>query len=215
MFKTYYKGNMKSRSVVFVGIFALVVGAIYISSSIFQIFVEAEIVSDVSCSPQEGGKTYCCASVLDMKGKDIYPTTYCTTCDNTNPPSNCTPREKPKAVVNPGRDLSNILQGGALGGAATLPEASVLEGQRANISILPGGILQAENNLTFSEMNNSNNDSSNTLATAQSDLESEEQGSDSVKGKRTVEQQDSTTSEDDSFQEGADVDVPQTTKNLD
>lgn len=207
---------MKSRSVVFVGIFALLVGAIYISSAIFQIFVEAAIVSDVSCSPQEGGKTYCCASVLDMKGKDIYPTTYCTTCDNTNPPSNCTPREKPKAVVNPGRDLSNILQGGVLGEVATLPEASVLEGQRANISILPGGISQAENNLTFSEMNNSNNDSSNTSATVQSDLESEEeQGSDSVKGKRTVEQQDSTTSEDDSVQEGADGDVPQSTKNVD
>ena len=65
-----------------------------------QVFVEAVIDGGVSCSPQDGGKTYCCASVIDKNG--FGPTTYCTTCDDTNPPSNCTTREKPKVVENPG-----------------------------------------------------------------------------------------------------------------
>jgi hypothetical protein len=163
---------MKFRSVIFVVISVLLVGAIHISSSPFQVFVEGAIIGGVSCSPQGGGKTYCCASVDE--GEIYVNTTYCTTCDDTNPPSNCTPREKPKAVVNPGRDLSNILEGGVLEGATTLPEVSVLEGQRANISILPEGILQAENNLTFSQANiSSSNSSNNTTPLEQSELMSD------------------------------------------
>jgi hypothetical protein len=148
-------------------IVVMLVGAGYSLSSTF-LFVQGAIVGGVSCSPQGNGKTYCCASVYDpsIPSDANAPTTYCTTCDDTNPPSNCTPREKPKAVVNPGRDLSNILEGSVLEGATT--------GQRANISILPGGILQAENNFTFSQKDiSSNNDNNDTLALDQSDQDSD------------------------------------------
>jgi len=38
--------------------------------------------------------------------------TYCTTCDDTNPPSHCTPREKvERTVVKPGTDVLNALKG--------------------------------------------------------------------------------------------------------
>ena len=55
---------------------------------------------------------------------------------------------------------------------------SVLEGattgQRANISIIPEGILQTENNLTFSRADiGSDNDNNNTMALDQSDLVSD------------------------------------------
>jgi len=136
-------------------------GSIYSSSSI----VEGVIDGGVSCSPQGGGKTYCCASVKDKDNIYGY-TTYCTTCDDTNPPSNCTPREKPMAVLNPGRDLSNALESSVLEGATT--------GQRANISIIPEGILQTENNLTFSQADiGSDNDNNNTMALDHSDLVSD------------------------------------------
>jgi hypothetical protein len=158
---------MKSRSVIFVVLGVLLVGAIYISSFPFQVFVEGAIVGGVTCTPQGGGKTYCCASVNDEGDFGGVYTTYCTTCDDTNPPSNCTKREKPMVVVNPGKVLSNILEGGVLGEATTLPEVSVLEAQRANITILPGGILQ--------EANTSSNDSSSgILGMEQSDLVSDE-----------------------------------------
>ena len=142
-------------------IVAVMLGSVYSSSSI----VEGVIDGGVSCSPQGGGKTYCCASVKDKD--NIYGnTTYCTTCDDTNPPSNCTPREKPMAVLNPGRDLSNALESSVLEGATT--------GQRANISIIPEGILQTENNLTFSQADiGSDNDNNNTMALDQSDLVSD------------------------------------------
>jgi hypothetical protein len=64
----------------------------------------------IVCNSQGNGKTYCCANVLDKNG--YTSTTYCTTCDDTNPPSNCTKREKPMTVVNPGKVLTNILEGG-------------------------------------------------------------------------------------------------------
>ena len=142
-------------------IVAVMFGSVYSSSSI----VEGVIDGGVSCSPQGGGKTYCCASVKDKDNIYGY-TTYCTTCDDTNPPSNCTPREKPMAVLNPGRDLSNALESSVLEGATT--------GQRANISIIPEGILQTENNLTFSQADiGSDNDNNNTMALDQSDLVSD------------------------------------------
>ena len=156
---------MKSPVILIVAA-VMFVGSVYSSSST----VEGAIIGGVSCSPQGGGKTYCCASVDEGVNYGTY-TTYCTTCDDTNPPSNCTPREKPKAVVNPGRDLANILEGGVLGEVST---DRVLEGQKANISIIPRGILQAENNLTFSQKDiSSDNDSNNTLALDQSDLVSD------------------------------------------
>jgi hypothetical protein len=37
---------------------------------------------------------------------------YCTICDDTQPPSNCTPREKvERTVVKPGKDVLNVLRG--------------------------------------------------------------------------------------------------------
>jgi hypothetical protein len=149
------------KSPVILIIVAVVFGSVYSSSSI----VEGVIDGGVSCSPQGGGKTYCCASVKDKDNIYGY-TTYCTTCDDTNPPSNCTPREKPMAVLNPGRDLSNALESSVLEGATT--------GQRANISIIPEGILQTENNLTFSQADiGSDNDNNNTMALDHSDLVSD------------------------------------------
>jgi hypothetical protein len=40
--------------------------------------------------------------------------TWCTTCDDTKPPSNCSKREQPMTVQDPGKDLSKTLAGGIL-----------------------------------------------------------------------------------------------------
>jgi hypothetical protein len=51
-------------------------------------------VTEIECYPQDG-KTRCCGSEVDDKLIYGYTgVTYCTTCDNTTPPSNCTPSEK-------------------------------------------------------------------------------------------------------------------------
>ena len=77
--------EMNTKFVIFVAISALLVPAIYSSLPTFQVFVEGKIVGGVSCSPQGGGKTYCCASVSDKGDYGDVTTTYCTTCDDTNP----------------------------------------------------------------------------------------------------------------------------------
>jgi len=173
------------------------------TSTIF-LFVKGEISGGVSCSSQGNGKTYCCASVSEGTNYGQF-TTYCTTCDDTNPPSNCTPREKPRAIVNPGRDLSDILQGGVQGKVATSEPSPSL-----------GGLLGLanENNLTFSQANitsdsGSNNDfvqTDNTTQTMQSNSDLEEQATDSIKQKKTVDKG------EDAEQEHVDEDVPNNLK---
>jgi hypothetical protein len=158
---------MYNRSAVIALAAITLFGALYTSSPI-SLFVEGAIIGEVSCSPQGGGKTYCCASVSDKGDYGDTTTTYCTTCDDTNPPSNCTPREKPKAIVNPGRDLSNILEGSVLEQPTTTPklhkdvtpESEGLEEpntnqQNNNVFEKEQGLLeeQAENDKTFSRAN--------------------------------------------------------------
>jgi hypothetical protein len=60
---------------------------------------------------------------------------YCTTCDNTHPPSNCTPREP---VVNKGGDTTNPKNGGGVlsnhdgssgsGGSKSIDPSKINEG---------------------------------------------------------------------------------------
>lgn len=138
---------MQTRSVLFTLISALLVVSIY-SSIPTLFFVAGEIRGGVSCSPQGNGKTYCCASVYDKEPNYGQTTTYCTTCDDTNPPSNCSEREKPLVVVNPGKVLSNVLEGGVLEEPKTQPKLS------EDVFPKGGGVLeQEENDNTFTKSN--------------------------------------------------------------
>ena len=131
---------------IFVVISSLLVAAIYSPSYMF-LFVEGRIVGDISCSPQGNGKTYCCASVDEGTTYGAY-TAYCTTCDDTKPPSNCTEREKPMVVVNPGKVLSNVLESDVLEEPTTQPKLS------DDVFPKGGGVLeQEENNNTFTKSN--------------------------------------------------------------
>ena len=152
--------TVKSGLVILIGAVAMFAGSVLNSSSMF-LFVEGAIVEgSIMCSPQGNGKTYCCASVRGPEDFGSMTTTWCTMCDDTNPPSNCTPREKPKAV-SPGRDLSTILEGG------TLPTLNQTVSPRA-----AGVAEQFDSNLTFSQANlSSGNTSSNILSLEQSDTE--------------------------------------------
>jgi hypothetical protein len=134
--------EMDTKFVILLVISALLVAAIYSSSSPFHVFVEGLIDGSITCSPQGGGKTYCCASVYE--GGTV-STTYCTTCDDTNPPSNCTEREKPRTVVNPGKVLSDVLQGWVSENPTTGQQLDRDVGPRGDFRELP------ENNITSSE----------------------------------------------------------------
>jgi hypothetical protein len=92
-----------------------IIASIYTLSSTPSVFVEArKTVTEISCYPQDNGKTRCCGSEVDDKLVYGYTgVTYCTTCDDTNPPSHCTPREKigREGTVKPGTDVLNALKG--------------------------------------------------------------------------------------------------------
>lgn len=99
---------MKSK-IIFVAVNVLIIVSIYASSTTFPVFVEArKTVTNIECWPQDGGKTRCCGSEVD--DTSIYglgTATYCTTCDDTQPPSNCTTREKVESVKNSPLDALN------------------------------------------------------------------------------------------------------------
>ena len=105
---------MNFRLVAFTAATVLIIASVYALSSPTKVFVEArKTVVEISCYPQDNGKTRCCGSEVDDKLVYGYTgVTYCTTCDDTNPPSHCTPREKvERTVVKPGTDVLNALKG--------------------------------------------------------------------------------------------------------
>jgi hypothetical protein len=149
---------MEFRSVLFTVISAILVISIYSSSPMFP-SVEGVIDGDISCSPQGNGKTYCCADILDKNG--YTSTTYCTMCDDTKPPSNCSKRERPLTVQEPGKYLSNILEGGVLKN----PRGELPELQQSNTTfsdkVAPksGRVFELpEEGKTFNEENNTSKD---------------------------------------------------------
>jgi hypothetical protein len=173
---------VKSGLVILIVVTVMVVVSVYSAST----FGRTTIVGGVDCTPQAGGKTRCCAVVHH---EFVFPDGsygdeveyYCTTCDNTSPPSNCTPRERVSIVVDPGRELSNILQGGIQGGSVLEDQTTTtpLEGQRANVTIFPGGIIQETNTSDNSEQSDlASDETGNATRTAndeeQDDGETEE-----------------------------------------
>jgi hypothetical protein len=132
------------------------------------LFVEGLIDGEISCSPQGNGKTYCCASVSDDPDKPYRTETWCTTCDETKLPSNCSKREQP-LTVQPGKDLSNILQGGVSKGVLEPSERNMTFSEK--IAPKSGGIFELpedkdsktfneedKDSKTFNEENNTGND---------------------------------------------------------
>ena len=104
---------MNFRFVAFTAATVLIIASVYALSFPIQVFVEArKTVVDISCYPQDNGKTRCCGTEVNDKLPTYEGVTYCTTCDDTNPPSHCTPREKvERTVVKPGTDVLNALKG--------------------------------------------------------------------------------------------------------
>jgi hypothetical protein len=106
---------MNFRFGAFIAATILIVASVYTLSSPIQVFVEARnIVVDIKCNSQDNGKTRCCGTVIDenLQANTYGGVTYCTTCDDTHPPSHCTPREKiERTVVKPGTDVLNALKG--------------------------------------------------------------------------------------------------------
>jgi hypothetical protein len=75
-------------------VIAVLASALIYSSSSASLVFGKKTVTEISCYPQDG-KTRCCGSEVDDHLVYGYTgVTYCTTCDNTSPPSNCSPREK-------------------------------------------------------------------------------------------------------------------------
>ena len=80
------------------------------SSSLTNVLAKGKVTrGPVTCESVEGlGFVTCCQTETGSDGIEIK---YCTTCDDTNPPSNCTPRSmwNPDSLSNPttpgGKDI--------------------------------------------------------------------------------------------------------------
>jgi hypothetical protein len=104
---------MNFRVFAFIAATVLIFSSVYASSSSIQVFGKAShTVTDIECHSQGNGKTRCCGTVVNNDLPAYEGITYCTTCDDTNPPSHCTPREKvERETVKPGTDVLNTLKG--------------------------------------------------------------------------------------------------------
>src|SRR5580765_2806409 len=104
---------MNFRVFAFIAATVLIFASVYASSSSIQVFGKAShTVTDIECHSQGNGKTRCCGTVVNNDLPTYEGITYCTTCDDTNPPSHCTPREKiERTDVKAGTDVLNALKG--------------------------------------------------------------------------------------------------------
>jgi hypothetical protein len=96
------------------------------------------------------GKVECCDMSSDPKDENGV---YCTTCDNTQPPSNCTPREPVVYRVDPKIfDEDNVIQEGGIFSQDTPGNSSVSEGVDKN-TIQEGGTFSENTGLSDSNAN--------------------------------------------------------------
>jgi hypothetical protein len=167
---------MKFRSVIFVIISFFIVASIYSFS--YSTTFQASAAGPIRCERTGTVKMTCCQDqVINRTPANPAGTlvTYCTDCDvsvyGEDFPTGCGERyiemsaEEPGLPVPPSA-VARLQEGGVPEEATILPDVSVNEAQRANITILPGGILQEDNT-------SSNDNSNNTMALDQSDLVSD------------------------------------------
>jgi hypothetical protein len=104
---------MNFRVFAFIAATVLIFASVYVSSSPIQVLGKvSHTVTDIQCNSLGNGKTRCCGTVVNNDLPAYEGITYCTTCDDTNPPSHCTPREKiERTDVKPGTDVLNTLKG--------------------------------------------------------------------------------------------------------
>jgi hypothetical protein len=83
-----------SKAVVFVVVLSLLVILIYGSVAKSEVFAKPPKLGPITCHTGQGlppGQTECCQPTLSsVTGRVLL--VFCTTCDDTNPPSNCSPR---------------------------------------------------------------------------------------------------------------------------
>ena len=105
--------TLNFRVFAFIAATVLIFASGYASSSSIQVSGKAShTVTDIECHSQGNGKTRCCGTVVNNDLPTYEGITYCTTCDDTNPPSHCTPREKvERETIKPGTDVLNTLKG--------------------------------------------------------------------------------------------------------
>jgi hypothetical protein len=184
---------VKPRSVIFVVLGVLFVPFVYGSSSIPDACAEIRDPNFDSgkCTGSKydkGGQTCCWREKVPGK---ILADTYCQTCTATcDSKGDCNEKctEKTKQALKLPTDQSGPL--GSVLEEQTTTTPPILEAQRANITILPGGILQEGNT-------SSNDSSSGFLGMEQSDLVSNESKNKTSTVNDEEQQESETTDEED------------------
>lgn len=161
------------------------------SSSSFVPF-EASAATEIKCERTGTAKVTCCQDhVINRSPANPAGTlvTYCTDCEVTITDvgylgyTNCSERyiemsaEEPGLPVPPSA-VARLQEGGLPEEATILPDVSVNEAQRANITILPGGILQEDNTSSNDKSEQSDlasDKTENTTIPANDGVEIEEQ----------------------------------------
>jgi hypothetical protein len=146
--------TLNFRVFAFIAATVLIFASAYASSSSIQVFGKAShTVTDIECHSQGNGKTRCCGTVVNNDLPTYEGITYCTTCDDTNPPSHCTPREKiERTDVKPGTDVLNTLKGSKAleltTPGATTDNTKILKNFTSKGSVLSkdGANLESSNN---------------------------------------------------------------------
>ena len=116
---------MKSKLLIFVVISLLVIALICSSYSRSDVFAKGKVTrGSLDCSSPTFGREVCCQDETDSQGIVIR---WCTVCDATSPPSNCSPRFNSGSVpITPPKsnDGGSPKDGGVLPQETTPPKSN-------------------------------------------------------------------------------------------
>ena len=132
-----------TRATLVVALLFLAVAFIYASYGRSDVFAKPAVTrSPIECDnlANDNDVIRCCQTETDSKGIEIK---YCTFCDNTAPPSNCTTRTPVSELKLPPSDLPTVEQ------TPTVSPPKVLSGK--NLSSLSTGTIEEQPSTTLQQ----------------------------------------------------------------
>jgi hypothetical protein len=140
---------MHTNFVIFMVIMFLAISLIYSSFSRPILALKVITYGAIQCENFGDHTVKCCQNQTDEKG-DTHR--WCTTCDKTDPPSNCSPRFEESSGPSKPQSLKSVLPSSSAPPSSVVPPST--SEQSNNTSVLEGKVLKHGGALKGGETDN-------------------------------------------------------------
>jgi hypothetical protein len=155
---------MHTKFVIFVVIVFLTISLIYSSFSRPILALKIIKYGEIQCENFGDRTVKCCQNQTDEKGETHR---YCTTCDKTDPPSNCSPRWEESSGPSKPQSLKSVLPYSPAQSSSIAPPSTSEQSNNTNVLdgkvLKHGGILKGDDTTQDTQGTRQGNNSTGTL----------------------------------------------------